>query len=380
RVEDGADQTMGYALINGKRSVYLPIIKKADASTLEAVENLKASIPKLKSQLPEDVQVSYEFDQSTYIERALSNLILEGILGAVFTGLVILLFLGDTRGAMIVVFTIPIAILSAVSVLHLLGQTINIMTLSGLALSIGILVDEATVTIENIHQHIEMGKSKPRAIIDALYEISVPKLLILLCILAVLTPAFIMTGIPKDMFMPLSMAVAFAMIASFLASQTFVPILANWMMKNKHNEEANTPRKRAFFEKFRVNYSYRMRKWSTKALPLFAVYVLIAGGIAALLLNVVGTDVMPVSNNGDFQIRIQAPQGSRIEKTEQIVKDITDDIKSELPENGLNITSAFVGMHPAGSPINPIFLFSNSSHESVLQVSVNQEVYEGSIE
>ncbi|MGO1243868.1 MAG: efflux RND transporter permease subunit [Sphingobacterium sp.] len=380
RVEDGADQTVGYALVNGKRSVYLPIIKKADASTLDAVENLKASIPMLKNQLPEDVQVSYEFDQSSYIERALSNLILEGLLGAVFTGLVIFLFLGDTRAAIIVILTIPVAILSAVSVLHLLGQTINIMTLSGLALSIGILVDEATVTIENIHQHMEMGKSKPRAIIDALYEISIPKLLILLCILAVLTPAFIMTGIPKDMFMPLSMAVAFAMIASFIASQTFVPILANWMMRNKHNQEAKMPRKRAFFEKFRINYSYRMRKWSMKALPLFAVYVLIAGGVVALLLNVVGTDVMPVSNSGDFQIRIQAPQGSRIEKTEQIVKDITNDIKFALPENGLNITSAFVGMHPAGSPINPIFLFSNSSHEAVLQVSVNQEVYEGSIE
>src|SRR5690606_5179534 len=169
RVEDGADQTVGYALVNGKRSVYLPIIKKADASTLEAVENLKAAIPKLKSQLPEDVEISYEFDQSSYIERALSNLVLEGILGAVFTGLVILLFLGDTRGAIIVVFTIPIALLSAVSVLHLLGQTINIMTLSGLALSIGILVDEATVTIENIHQHLERGKTKARAIIDALY-------------------------------------------------------------------------------------------------------------------------------------------------------------------------------------------------------------------
>lgn len=380
RVEDGADQTVGYALVNGKRSVYLPIIKKADASTLDAVQNLKNAIPMLKNQLPEDVKVSYEFDQSIYIERSLSNLIHEGILGAVFTGLVILLFLGDTRGAIIVVLTIPIAILSAVTVLYLFGQTINIMTLSGLALSIGILVDEATVTIENIHQHMEMRKPKQRAILDALLEISIPKLLILFCILAVLTPAFIMTGIPKDMFMPLSMAVAFAMIASFLASQTFVPILANWMMKNKHNTEANTPRKRAFFEKFRVNYSYRMRKWSTKALPLFAVYLLVAGVIAGLLLTVVGTDVMPVSNNGDFQMRIQAPQGSRLEKTEQIVKEITEDIKAELPENGLNITSAFVGMHPAGSPINPIFLFTSSSHEAVLQISVNQEVYSGSME
>ena len=379
-VLDGADQTVGYALVNGKRSVYLPIIKKADASTLDAVKNLKDAIPLLKNQLPEDVDVRYEFDQSTYIERALSTLIHEGILGAVFTGLMILLFLGDTRGAVIVVLTIPIAILSAVTVLHLFGQTINIMTLSGLALSIGILVDEATVTIENIHQHMEMGKGKQRAIVDALLEISIPKLLILLCILAVLTPAFIMTGIPRDMFMPLSMAVAFAMIASFLASQTFVPILANWMMKNKHNKEADTPRKRAFFEKFRVNYSYRMRKWGTKSLFLFGIYALIAGGIAATLLVVVGTDVMPVSNNGDFQLRIQAPQGSRIEKTEKIVSRVTEDIRTLVPDNGINLTSAFVGTHPAGSPINPIFLFTSASHEAVLQVSINQDVYSGSME
>jgi multidrug efflux pump subunit AcrB len=189
-----------------------------------------------------------------------------------------------------------------------------------------------------------------------------------------------MTGIPKDMFMPLSMAVAFAMIASFLASQTFVPILANWMMKTKHNREANTPRKRAFFEKFRVNYSYRMRKWSTKALPLFAGYVLVASIIAGILLTVVGTDVMPVSNNGDFQMRIQAPQGSRIEKTEQIVREITDDIKLLVSEEGVNMTSAYVGMQPPGSPINPIFLFTSASHEAILQISINQSIYEGSIE
>src|SRR5690606_34104178 len=245
---------------------------------------------------------------------------------------------------------------------------------------IGILVDEATVTIENIHQHMEMGKGKQRAIVDALLEISIPKLLILLCILAVLTPSFIMTGIPKDMFMPLSMAVAFAMIASFLASQTFVPILASWMMKNKFNKKADTSRKRAFFEKFRVNYSYRMRKWGKKSLPLFIAYILVAGGIAAVLLTAVGMDVMPVSNNGDFQVRIQAPQGSRLEKTEKIVKDITEDIKTLVPDNGINLTSAFVGMHPAGSPINPIFLFTSASHEAVLQVSVNQDVYGGSME
>lgn len=380
RVEDAADQTVGYALINGKRSVYLPVIKKADASTLDAVNNLKSSLPALKNQLPEDVEIRYEFDQSKYIERSLSNLIHEGVLGAVFTGLMILLFLGDARGALIVVLTIPIALLAAVTALYLLGQTINIMTLSGLALSIGILVDEATVTIENIHQHLEMGKSKQRAVVDALLEISVPKLLILLCILAVLTPAFIMTGIPKDMFMPLSMAVAFAMIASFLASQTLVPVLANRMMKSRHMAVAGSTGKRGLFEKFRIRYSYGMRRWSFRANSLFFLYIVAAGGVAAVLLQAVGTDVMPASASGDFQMRIQAPQGSRLEKTEALVGDITSAIRSLVPEGGISITSAFVGMHPAGSPINPIFLFTAASHEAVLQVSVNQEVYTRGIE
>ncbi|MGS4345290.1 efflux RND transporter permease subunit [Myroides odoratus] len=381
QVIDAADQTTGYALINGTRSVYLPIIKKADASTIDVVKNLKASLPMLENTLPEDVSIRYEFDQSKYIERSLTNLIHEGILGALFTGLMIFLFLGDTRGAIIVILTIPVAILSAVAALYFMGQTINIMTLSGLALSIGILVDEATVTIENIHQHFEMGKSKAQAILDALLEISIPKLLILLCILAVLTPAFIMTGIPKDMFMPLSLAVAFAMIFSFLASQTFVPILANWLMKNKHLAiyDKKTKRQRKFFEKFRLRYSQVVRNWHKRSRALFVGYVIVAVGCIVLLLQFIGTDIMPASNSGDFQIRIEAPQGSRIEKTEEIVKDIIGDIAAVLPENGISITSSFVGMHPSGTPINPIFLFTNASHEAVLQVAIDQTIYTGSI-
>ncbi|MDQ8141466.1 efflux RND transporter permease subunit [Chryseobacterium sp. CFS15] len=378
-VQDAADQTVGYALINGKRSVYLPIIKKSDASTLSAVENLKNALPKLKDQLPDDVNIRYEFDQSKYIERSLSNLIHEGILGALFTGLVIILFLGDLRGALIVVFTIPIAVLAAVSVLYFSGYTINIMTLSGLALSIGILVDEATVTIENIHQHMEMRKSKPQAILDAVLEISVPKLLILLCILAVLTPAFIMTGIPKDMFLPLSLAVAFAMIASFLASQTFVPILANWMMKNTHLKK-HVGKNGSFFYKFRTGYSNSMRKWSSKSLMLFSGYILVSGMVVFLLMKSTGTDIMPVSESGDFQIRIDTPEGSRLEKTEDLVKNILADITEIVPKDAIDISSAYVGMQPAGSPINPIFLFTNATHQAVLQVAIKRELYDGSME
>lgn len=379
-VKDEADMTYGYAMVNGKRTVYLPIIKKADASTLDAVKNVKASLTDFEHMLPEEMSVRYEFDQSKYIETSLSNLQISGLLGAVLTGLMVLLFLGDWRGAIIVVLTIPISLMAAISVLYLMGQTINIMTLSGLALSIGILVDEATVTIENIHQHIEIGKRKQKAILDALFEISVPKLLILLSILAVLTPTLIMTGISKDMFMPLSLAVAFAMIASFISSQTFVPIMANWMIKVKHDLPKVSKRKRAFFDKFRVRYSYTLRRWFPRSLPLFFVYLITAVAMVALLINRVGTDVMPVSNSGDFQLRIQAPVGDRLEKTEELYNNVIADLEEILPKGAVSITSGFVGPQSPNSPINPIFLFTSSSDQAVLEISVDQSVYSGSMD
>jgi len=381
-VEDAADVTTGYAIINGKRSVYLPVIKKADASTLKVVENLKAAIPKLKAAMPEDVDIKYVFDQSGYIESSLENLIHEGILGAVLTGLMIFLFLGDSRGALIVVLTIPIAILSAVIILYLFGQTINVMTLSGLALSIGILVDEATVTIENIHQHFEMEKPKQRAILDALLEISIPKILILLCILAVLIPSFMMSGIPKDMFMPLSLAVAFAMIASFIASQTFVPIMANWLMKPEllvHQKVSFHKKKLTRFEQFKRKYLILTRYSQNRTWKVIGIYtllsltILVAGGL------IIGTDILPASNNGDVQMRIVAPEGTRLEKSEDYLKKVTKIVSDQLPGNAIKITSAYVGLQPSATAINPIFLFTSGSHESVLQVSVDQDLYTGSM-
>ncbi|OJV13240.1 MAG: acriflavin resistance protein [Dyadobacter sp. 50-39] len=376
-VEDAADITTGYAIINGKRSVYLPVIKKADASTLKVVENLKAAIPMLKAALPEDVEIRYVFDQSGYIERSLENLIHEGILGALLTGLMVFLFLGDSRGSLIVVMTIPIAILSAVIMLYMLGQTINVMTLSGLALAIGILVDEATVTIENIHQHFEMDKPKKRAILDALLEISVPKLLILLCILAVLIPSFMMSGIPKDMFMPLSLAVAFAMIASFVASQTFVPIMANWLMKPENLKSHKKVRgaKRARFDSFKTRYLSLTRRLQARPTAVIMVYVILVGVMVTGSFLTVGTDILPASNSGDIQLRIVAPEGSRLEMTEAYLKKVTSIIKNELPEKAIKISSAFVGLQPSATAINPIFLFTSGSHEAVLQVSIDQSIF-----
>jgi multidrug efflux pump subunit AcrB len=199
-VTDGADLTVSYALVNGKRSVYIPVVKTADASTWNVVQTLRSKLPEMKSLLPDDVNISYEFDQSVFVINSAKSLMTEGILGAILTGLMVLLFLRDWRSSLVVIITIPVAVLSSVFFLNLAGQTINIMTLSGLALAIGILVDQATVTIENIHQHLEMGKPKKQAILDACEEISFPLLLILLCILAVFAPSFVMSGVPKAMF------------------------------------------------------------------------------------------------------------------------------------------------------------------------------------
>ena len=209
----------------------MPVVKTADASTWDVVQTLKSRIPEMQSLLPDDVSISYEFDQSVFVMNAVISLMTEGIFGAILTGLMVLLFLRDWRSSLVVIITIPVAILTSVLFLSLSGQTINIMTLSGLALAIGVLVDQATVTIENIHQHLEMGKSKKQAILNACEEISFPLLLILLCILAVFAPSFVMNGVPRAMFLPLSLSIGYAMIASFVAAQTLVPVISNWLLK-----------------------------------------------------------------------------------------------------------------------------------------------------
>ncbi len=169
-VEDATDIVVDYALVDGKRSVYFPIVKTASASTWDVVQGLRKEIPEMQSLLPEDVRLSYEFDQSVFVMNAAKSLMTEGILGALLTGLMVLLFLRDWRSSLVVIVTIPVAVLGAVLCLKLAGQTVNIMTLSGLALAIGILVDQATVTIENIHQHLEMNKPKRRAILRCLFR------------------------------------------------------------------------------------------------------------------------------------------------------------------------------------------------------------------
>ncbi len=399
-VEDGADITSSYALINGKRSIYLPVTKSAAASTWEVVQNLKKALPRFQAVLPEDVKLSYEFDQSVYVINAVKSLLSEGAIGALLTGLMVLLFLGDARGALIVILTIPTSIISGVLFLSLFNQTINIMTLSGLSLAIGILVDESTVTIENIHQHMDMGKPKALAIWDACKEIAFPKLLILFCILAVFAPAFTMKGVPGSLFLPLAMAIAFSMITSYLLAQTFVPIMANWLMKG-HKKDSTAPAaplagesdtwdqkkillegghgkggKLTGFERFRNRFLRFLNRMLPYRKAIVIAYIILVSGAAWLMLAGIGRDVLPKTNSGQFQVRLRAPQGTRIERNEERLLKTLDVLNDLVGKDNINITSAFVGAHPGQFSTSPIYLFMSGPQESVLQVSLNEDYKE----
>ncbi|MBE9463443.1 efflux RND transporter permease subunit [Dyadobacter subterraneus] len=372
-VEDAADITVGYGLVNGKRSVYLSIAKSADASTWEVVQKLKANLPKMQALLPADVHLTYEFDQSVYVINAVKSLITEGALGAVLTGLMVLLFLGDPRGALIVILTIPTSIITGVLFLNLFGQTINIMTLSGLALAIGILVDESTVTIENIHQHLDMGKPRRLAIWDACREIAFPKLLILFCILAVFAPAFTMGGIPGSLFLPLALAIGFSMIVSYFLSQTFVPVMANWIMKGHKAKPHDAPEEKlSRFEKLRLRFLRFVDRTLPLRRPIVISYLVVTIGLTAFLLSIIGKDVLPKVNGSQFQVRLRAAEGTRIERTEEKTLGMIQIIKNIVGPENVSVTSAYVGQHPALFSSNPIYLWMAGPQEAVLQVALEE--------
>jgi multidrug efflux pump subunit AcrB len=405
-VEDGADITVDYALVNGKRSVYTPVVKTPDASTWEVVQDLRKKLPEMQSLLPPGVKVSYEFDQSVFVINSAKSLMEEGITGAVLTGLVVLLFLRDWRSSLVVIITIPISVMAAILGLKMAGQTINIMTLSGLALAIGILVDEATVTIENIHQHLEMGKTKRQAVLDACLEISFAKLLILLCILAVFAPSFIMTGVPRAMFLPLSMAIGFAMIVAFLSSQTLVPVISVWLLKSERfqghrkgqqshavmaadeqerkeleehrAEEAAHPKSKSYFDRQKTRLVSRLEKWMPWRKLIVPLYLVLSLAAAMLCYMIIGKDLLPRTNEGQLQMRVREPDGTRLEVTEATTKGILDIIDSTV-DHHVAITSAYVGLVPSSFGSSNLYIFNSGTHESVIQVDLDER-WEGQID
>jgi multidrug efflux pump subunit AcrB len=369
----GADVTTSYALINGKRSVYIPVTKRADASTWDVVQRVKAALPDMQAAVPSDIHVTYAFDQSGYVINSLKSLLFEGGLGAILTGLMVLVFLGDRRSALIVIMTIPLALLTSATLLYLVGQSINIMTLGGLALSVGILVDEATVTIENIHRHMEAGKSKARAIADASKEIAGPKLLILLSILAVFIPSIFMNGVPKAMFLPLSLAVGFAMIASFLLSQTFVPVVSNWLLR-EHLGKKNEEQQKGFYYRIKQRYTSAGQRWQSRFSVVSVLFLIVSFALVVLLYLFTGTELFPQTDSGQAQVRLRLPVGTRFERTEDATRKLLYLADSIAGKGNTEITSAFVGTQPSSYPVNYIHLWTSGPHEAVIKIKLKKGI------
>jgi multidrug efflux pump subunit AcrB len=366
-ITDTADIVVGYAHVDDKRTVYIPVTKRADASTLDVIRNVRQALPAMRNVAPEDVKIDLVFDQSRYVVGALNGLIIEALIGALLTGLMVLIFLRDVRSSLIVVITIPFSILSAVVALWVTGQTINIMTLGGLALAVGVLVDEATVEIENIHTHLGTGMAKARAVLEACHKTITPRLLSMLCVLAVFIPSLFMVGVGRQLFVPLSLAVGFAMISSYVISSTLVPVLATWMLRAGHQPEP------AFHERLRSFYRDRLESVLRLRLVVIGVYLVATVAFIAIVVPRIGTEVFPAVETKQLQLRLRAPTGTRLERTELIEMKAMDVIKNLVGANNVEITTGFIGVQTPNYPINTIYLFASGQHEAVVGVSLKPD-------
>jgi multidrug efflux pump subunit AcrB len=369
-VADSTDITTGYALVNGRTSVYLPVVKQASASTLTVVNAVKQNLPRFQAALPDDVKVSYEFDESPIVLRAIESVGVEGALGAGLTGLMVLFFLRDLRAVIVVVLNIPLALLGSIVILNLTGNTINIMTLGGLALAIGILVDEATVEIENIHRQMEHTPSMSRAVRQGNMETAVPRLLALLCILSVFIPSFIMQGTVRALFVPLSLAVGGAMVTSYLLSSTFVPVMSVWLLENRHG--SHSPESPGFFARVQNRFE-KVVKWTVAHRKLVVMsYLIVAGIIVVSIAERLGRELFPRVNSGQFQLRVRPPQGTHYEVTRQVAQKSLEVISEEAGPENIDITMGYVGATPPVFAINMAYLWSRGPDDSMLRVGLRK--------
>jgi len=371
-IQDTSDIPTGYALVNGRRAVYIPVTKRPDASTVTVVDEVKKSLPYFQSLVPDDIKVTYELDQSPYVTSALTAVVREGLLGAVLTGLMVLLFLSDWRSSLIVVTTIPFALLTSIVALWLTGQTINIMTLGGLALAIGILVDEGVVLIENIDHTLQLEPNLPvaRSVLNATQKTIVPRFLALLSIVAVFVPSFLMTGIAQSLFVPLSLAVAFAMAASFLLSSSFLPVMFLWTHRQIERGRKALIAGRWDFDGFRDPWTGFLQRAAPRRWLVIGAYAAVVVLVLLLLGPHLGQELFPHIGVTQFRLRFDAPVGTRAEDTEHLVGGVLDEIRKAAGPENVAISLGYVGTQGASYPINTVFLWTSGPHEAVINVAL----------
>ena len=367
-IADANDIATGYALVNGKRAVYILATKRADASTLSVVQAIRENIPKMQAALPEDIKVRFEFDQSPLVVSALEGVAFEALLGAILTGLMVLLFLRDWRSVIVVVLNIPIALIAAVLSLFACGYSLNLMTLGGLALAVGILVDEATVEVENIHSQIPRFGTIAEAVIRGNADTAVPRFLAMLCVLSVFLSAAFLKGPALALFMPMALAVGFAMIASYILSSTLVPVLSIWLIPKGqfHSDEKSNSTYGSL-----INLITGMR-WISLPLGLA-----LAIGLLWVAGSQTGTDLFPPVDNGQVQFRLRAPAGTRIEETEAIVQESLRWIKKEIGEDNLTLSLGYVGLVPPSYPINCVYQWMGGPEEALMRIAIKPKSTSG---
>jgi len=365
QVRDGYAVQQNIVSQNGVRSALLTVLKSANASTLDIISRVKAALPKIQATLPPSLTLTQMFDQSIFVRAAINGVLREGVIAACLTALMILLFLGSWRSTLVVATSIPLSIMCSIIIMGALGQTLNIMTLGGLALAVGILVDDATVEVENIHRNLAMGKPMVRAIMDGASQIAVPAFVSTLCICIVFVPVFFLSGTAKYLFMPLAMAVIFAMLASYFLSRTVVPTMVKFLLKEHmdevHHEGEQVKRQpgllgfftniyaqfEAGFEKLRDRYT-GMLGWvlEHRAIPFW-----IMGGLVLLSVCMVpflGRDFFPAVDAGQFRLHVRAPAGTRLETTAQRFYDVGQTIRKVVPAAEIHSVLDNIGLPASG--------------------------------
>ena len=343
-VRDGFPPQTNIVRVDGQRASLLSIIKTGDASTLDIVTGIRTKIDQLKSQLPPELKVTPLGDQSIFVRASIDGVVREAIIAACLTAIMILVFLGSWRSTVIIAVSIPLSILSSLLVLSALGETINIMTLGGLALAVGILVDDATVEIENINRNLEEGKAIEQAILDGAAQIAIPALVSTISICIVFVPMFFLSGVARYLFVPLAEAVCFAMLASYILSRTVVPTMAKYLLQ-EHDENAAEQKKSRrnpftrfqqgfehYFEKFRGGYRRILELCIAHAGVFLFAFLAFAVISAAVLYPFLGEDFFPSVDSGQFKIHVRARTGTRIEDVADLCDQIDNTIRETIPK------------------------------------------------
>jgi CzcA family heavy metal efflux pump len=373
-VRDGYPPQTNIVRLEGKRAVLMSVLKTGNASTLDIINSINQKLPQIRASLPPELKVEALGDQSIFVRGAISGVIKEAVIAAALTGVMILLFLGSWRSTLIITISIPLSILASIICLSALGETINIMTLGGLALAVGILVDDATVTIENINWHLEHGKDVETAILDGAHQIALPALVSTLAICIVFVPMFQLAGIAKYLFVPLAEAVVFAMLASYLLSRTLVPTLSKYWLK-AHDPQARANARGALarlqagfeqrFERLRERY-HALLEAALHAGPRFAGVFLLAMAASAILafpynhlLPGLGQDFFPSVDGGQIKLHLRARTGTRIEETAALCDAVEQTIRDSIPADEVanivdNIGLPYSGINLAYSTSAPV--------------------------